>query len=51
MNREILQDISLHEKLLASAKLIELGFAEYQNLDLGNDFYYLPVPGELLIIT
>lgn len=51
MNREILQDISLHDELLASAKLIELGFAEYQNLDLGNDFYYLPVPGELLIIT
>lgn len=42
MNREILKDISLHDELLASAKLIELGFAEYQNLDLGNDFYYLP---------
>lgn len=42
MNREILKDISLHDELLASAKLIEPGFAEYQNLDLVNDFYYLP---------
>jgi hypothetical protein len=42
MDREILKHISLQDELLASAKLIELGFAEYQNLDLANDFYYLP---------
>ena len=42
MDRDLLKDISLLDELQASAKLIELGFAEYQNLDLGNDFYYLP---------
>ena len=42
MKSDILKDISLHDELLTSVKLIELGFAEYQNLDLANDFYYLP---------
>jgi len=30
------------DELLTAIKLIELGFGEFQNLDLANDFYYLP---------
>jgi len=42
MKQEILKDLSLYDELQTSTKLIELGFGEFQNLDLGNDFYYLP---------
>ena len=38
----ITKNVALHEELSSSIKLIELGFGEYQNLDAGNDFYYLP---------
>ena len=42
MKQKILKDLYLYDELQTSAKLIELGFGEFQNLDLGNDFYYLP---------
>ena len=42
MNDEQIKDIYLIDELQTSAKLIELGFGEFQNLSLGNDFYYLP---------
>ena len=42
MNDEVSEKILLHEELNTSIKLIKLGFGEYQNLDLANDFYYLP---------
>ncbi len=42
MNDEVVRKISLIEELETSIKLIKLGFGEYQNLDMANDFYYLP---------
>lgn len=42
MNKAILKDIYLYDELQTAIKLIELGFGEFQNLHLGNDFYYLP---------
>ncbi|MDA3906181.1 MAG: hypothetical protein PF484_08920 [Bacteroidales bacterium] len=42
MEEESLKKITLFEELETSIRLIKLGFGEYQNLDLANDFYYLP---------
>ena len=42
MKQEILKDLYLYDELQTSVKLLELGFGEFQNLDIGNDFYYLP---------
>jgi len=42
MNRQALKDIHLYEELFTVLKLIEIGFGEFQNLDLVNDFYHLP---------
>ncbi len=42
MNDEIIRKSSLNEELITSIRLIKLGFGEYQNLDMANDFYYLP---------
>jgi len=42
MNEQALKDIHLHDELLTAFKLIEIGFGEFQNLDLANDFYHLP---------
>ena len=35
------KDLYLSDELETAAKLIQLGFGEFQNLDRGNDFYYL----------
>ena len=42
MKDEIIRKLSLAEELVTSIRLIKLGFGEYQNLDMSNDFYYLP---------
>jgi hypothetical protein len=42
MDDEIIRKLSLNEELNTSVRLIKLGFGEYQNLDMTNDFYYLP---------
>ncbi|HUX59289.1 MAG TPA: hypothetical protein VMV77_20120 [Bacteroidales bacterium] len=42
MKDEVIRKISLIEELDTSIRLIKLGFGEYQNLDMANDFYYLP---------
>lgn len=42
MNDEVIRKLSLNEELNTSVRLIKLGFGEYQNLDMANDFYYLP---------
>ncbi len=42
MKDEAIRKISLIEELETSMKLLKLGFGEYQNLDMANDFYYLP---------
>lgn len=42
MKDEVIRKISLIEELDTSIKLLKLGFGEYQNLDMVNDFYYLP---------
>lgn len=42
MKDEVIRKISLIEELGTSIRLIKLGFGEYQNLDMANDFYYLP---------
>jgi len=42
MKDEETRKVSLIEELETSIKLIKLGFGEYQNLDMANDFYYLP---------
>lgn len=42
MSKEALKDIYLHDELLTAFRLIEIGFGEFQNLDLANDFYHLP---------
>ncbi|MCK5201970.1 MAG: hypothetical protein KAR21_26635 [Spirochaetales bacterium] len=43
MKAQIIKDIFLNDELLASYKLIEVGFGELQNLDFSNDFYHLPL--------
>lgn len=42
MNNDVKKDLALYEELEASIKLIQLGFGEFQNLDMANDFYHLP---------
>ena len=42
MKKSVLKDLYLSDELETAAKLIQLGFGEFQNLDWGNDFYYLP---------
>lgn len=42
MSKETLKDIYIHDELLTTFRLIEIGFGEFQNLDLANDFYHLP---------
>lgn len=42
MDDEVIRKLSLNEELNTSVRLIKLGFGEYQNLDMANDFYYLP---------
>ena len=42
MNTESLKDVYLEDELRTSVRLIELGLGELQNLDLVNDFYFLP---------
>ena len=42
MNDEVIRKLALNEELNTSVRLIKLGFGEYQNLDMTNDFYYLP---------
>jgi hypothetical protein len=42
MKKSLLKDLYLSDELETAAKLIQLGFGEFQNLDRGNDFYYLP---------
>ncbi len=42
MDKHKLKDIHLHNELLTSCKLIEIGFGELQNINLANDFYHLP---------
>ena len=32
----------MYDELFTALKLIEIGFGEFQNLDLANDFYHLP---------
>jgi len=39
---DILKEFSIDDELRTSIKLIELGFGEFQNLDMTNDFYHLP---------
>jgi len=38
----VLKELYLDDELRTAVELIELGFGEFQNLDLANDFYYLP---------
>lgn len=40
--QDIIKDIALLEELETSSKLVALGFGELQNIDLSNDFYFLP---------
>ena len=42
MNENIIKDLHLHDELLTSFKLIEIGLGEIQNMDMENDFYHLP---------
>lgn len=42
MKDEVSRKLSLIKELNTSIRLIKLGFGEYQNLDMANDFYYLP---------
>jgi hypothetical protein len=42
------KDLYLSDELETAAKLIQLGFGEFQNLDRGNDFYYLSFRHDLL---
>ncbi|OEY71908.1 hypothetical protein [Salegentibacter salarius] len=41
-NSDIQKDIAILEELDTSSKLIKLGLGELQNIDLDNDFYFLP---------
>ena len=42
MQNEIIRKLLLAEELYTSVRLIKLGLGEYQNLNIQNDFYYLP---------
>lgn len=42
MSKKVFKDIYLQDELDTSIRLIEIGFGEFQNLDLANDFYHLP---------
>ena len=42
MHSEALKDIYLHDELLTSLRLIEIGLGEFQGIDFSNDFYHLP---------
>lgn len=42
MEESIPKDLYLHDELQSAVKLVELGFGEFQNLNLVNIFYYLP---------
>lgn len=42
MKDGIVRKVALIEELETSIKLLKLGFGEYQNLDMSNNFYYLP---------
>lgn len=42
MNENVIKDLHLYDELLTSFKLIEIGFGEFQNMDVKNDFYHLP---------
>ena len=39
---DVIKNLALNEELLTSINLIKLGFREYQNIDMANDFYFLP---------
>lgn len=41
-NSEAIKDIHIFNELETAIKLIEIGFGEYQNLEIGNLFYHLP---------
>lgn len=41
MNENVIKDLHLYDELLTSFKLIEIGFGEFQNMDMENDFYHL----------
>jgi hypothetical protein len=42
MSDDIQKELCMEDELRTSVNLIELGFGEYQNLDMTNDFYYVP---------
>ena len=42
MGNDVTKNLALYEELESSIKLIQLGFGEFQNLDMANDFYHLP---------
>jgi len=42
INDNIVKDFCIQDELATSIRLIKLGLGEYQNLDLSNDFYFLP---------
>ena len=42
MDNDTIRNVALIEELENSVRLLKIGFGEYQNLDLANDFYYLP---------
>lgn len=42
MNESTIKNLHLNDELLTSFKLIEIGFGEFQNMDMENDFYHLP---------
>ena len=37
----VIKNIHLHDELNTAVRLIEIGLGEFQNLDMGNDFYHL----------
>ena len=39
---DVIKNLALNEELLTSINLNKLGFREYQNIDMANDFYFLP---------
>jgi hypothetical protein len=42
MKDDVSKKLFLNEELNTSIQLIKLGFGEYQNLNMANDFYFLP---------
>ena len=42
MNTSVTKDLHLYDELLTSCRLIEIGFGEFQNMDMESDFYHLP---------